>query len=458
MEIITSKVSVYEVELDLNHWDQIQSDQVPGFHSSLKTTIPTLSRHKCMSGKSGGFLLEVLNGTNFAHVIEHVILEMIHLADPEKQTYTGWTRKKEDNSYVVHYQAPDFLTGRLAAILGVDLVKRLINAEKVDTERYIELLKQPLHYFVQDDALFEPVSVIQEIEDAFDRGLLAMGRQLTDDQTSRISSSLNRLQKHLPLIIELWEKSFLEYAGEFGKAILNKIELINIDKFMDLLTERDFERFFRGIKNLSHFLNSYHIPQNFVVHSIWLYKNHLLNFIIEENEGQKDRLHQAVLTFDAFFQLILQNISDGYFIRVPEENMNFLRELREFREIKRKKGCILVIDDDDMTRRALRDILEYQGYQVVLAESGSQALNILNRHTNDITLITLDLVMPEMDGRKVYQGIQKITPDIGVLVTSGLPPDLETRSFFTGNRVDFIRKPFRIEELLEKIEALWNGK
>jgi len=162
MEIITSKVSVYEIELDLKQWDKIQTNQVPGFQNALSNAITSLKEHKCMTGQMGGFLSELRKGTNFAHVIEHVILELIHLADPEKQVYTGWTRKKDGQTYIIHYNAPDFLTGRLAAILSVDLIKRLIKGEQVGLNYYIDLLKRPLNYFTQDDRLSATLSGFAE--------------------------------------------------------------------------------------------------------------------------------------------------------------------------------------------------------------------------------------------------------------------------------------------------------
>lgn len=456
MEIITSKVSVYEIELNLNKWDRLNSKEVPEFYGALKTTIHSLALHKCMNGKIGGFLSEVRKGTNFAHVIEHVILELIHLADPAKEIYSGWTRKKEANTYIIHYRAPDFLTGRLAAMLGVDVVKRIINGEPVDINRYVDLLRQPLNYFIQDTALSEPVSVIQELEDSFERNLVK-GFQLTDDQLSGVSIVLKRIRKHLKSVAELWEKTFLDYSGDFGKAIIDKIELINIDKFIDLLEAGDFQSVFRGMKNISQVIHSYRIPMNFVVYSIWLYKNNLMNFITEEYEGRKTQLYQIVQDFDAFFQMILQSVSDGFILREPVDNMNYFRELKEFREIRERKGCILVVDDDEMTRRALRDILEYQGYNVLLAENGPKALAMLGKRIHDISLITLDLVMPGMNGRQVYEKIKALNPNARILVTSGYPSDSQTRSFYSGKWVDFIQKPFRTEELLQKVQELLNS-
>ena len=106
-----------------------------------------------LEGATGGFILVTRKGTNFAHIIEHVILELLFLSNSDNQLFKGWTRKKATNTYVIHYSAPNFLSGRLAAILGVDLVKRLINEEKINIDYYLDLLKNPIKYFIEKDKI-----------------------------------------------------------------------------------------------------------------------------------------------------------------------------------------------------------------------------------------------------------------------------------------------------------------
>lgn len=462
MEIITSRVSVYEIELDLKKWDKTQTNQVPSFYNALSNAITSIKEHKCMSGLIGGFLVELRNGTNFAHVIEHVILELIHLADPEQKIYTGWTRKKSDQTYIIHYSAPDFLAGRLAAILGVDLVKRLINEERVDINYYIDLLKQPLKYFTQDNPLSasladlsEPISIIQEIDNVSESDEnLDSSVSMTDQQMSNVKSILTQIKKHLNFIVEVWRKSFLEYSGNFGRSIIDKIELINIEKFIDLLVSGDFQGFFRGVKGASQVIGAYRIPINFTVHSIWLYKNKLLNFLIEEFEDDKKFLHQVVNDFEVFYQVILQNVMEGFSTRATREGIENLGELKEFREIRERKGCILVVDDDEMSRRAFRDILEYQGHKTILAQDGAKALELLAEKDDEVSLIILDVFMPGMSGEEVYSRIKNIRPEAKVLISSGYPIDRETQGMFSQEPVSFIGKPFKVKDFLAKVQSL----
>lgn len=458
MEILTSRVSVYEIELDLKEWEYTRSDHVAGFYEALSNAVVSLKDHKCMPGYPGGFLSELRKGTNFAHVIEHVILEFIHLADPEKQVYTGWTRKRRDrDAYVIHYSAPDFLTGRLAAILAVDLVKRLLRSEEIDISSYIDTLRQPLQYFTQTAMPFvdlaEPSSIIQGLENT--ESLFSAPRpRLSEDQISNIRTVLIRIQKHLKYIVELWRQSFIEYSGNFGKAIIDKIELINMDKFMVLLVEGKFDSFFRGIRNISQIVGAYRIPINFVVHSLWLYKNRLLGHIIQEYEEDRESLYRTIKDFEDFFQVILGNVSEGFSRQGRLGGVRYLSELKEFKELRESKASILVVDDDEMVRRATRDLLEFHGYQTILAKDGKEALEVFPRTQDEISLAIIDLVMPGMTGMELYPKIRALKPSVKIMLLSGYPLDEESEDLFTRELLAFVRKPFEAEIFLSTIQLL----
>lgn len=462
MKIVTSRVSVYEVELDLKNWNPLDTGKIPQFHEQLLETFPSISRHKCMSGQEGGFLREVKEGTNFAHVIEHIIIELLHLAAPDKKFNTGWTREMSDRRFIIHYSAPDFLTGRLAAILGVQLVKKLISKEEVKLEYYLNLLKEPMHYFTLDNPnvlgpaeFAEPVSLLPEMDNRAVKIAAARSpKNLTNKQQQNIKSIIQHIARHLPFIYDAWRKSFLVYSGVFGRDIIDKIELINIDQFVPILTKADFEGFYRGIRNLSQVIYSYRIPMNFVVRSIWLYKNKVLKYIIEEYESDKPFLHQAINDFEDFFQIIYYQTELGLSNHRTFKDMDQLFELTEFRELREGKGIVLIVDDDEMARRASKDILEYHGYQTILAKDGLEGLEILIEKGNEIGLVILDLYMPKMNGLEVYSRMRSILPDIRTLVSSGYPIDDGMRRILERDKVAFLSKPFDVKKFLETIKKV----
>ncbi|MDD5711186.1 MAG: response regulator [Smithellaceae bacterium] len=465
-EIVKSSVSVYEIELDLSRWEYAHTGEAPRFSERLFRIIPLLKDQRCLTAKSGTLAAEVESGTSFAHVIEHVIIELIRLADPEKELHAGWTREKADRPvYVVHYTAPDFLTGRLAAILAVDLVKRVIREEEPVLSAYVELMKNPLQYFTQDDAISatftrtcEPLSVIREIRGG-PGGISAAKEEigLTDVQMEDIRTTLKGIRRHLPTINDAWRNAFLEYSGSFGRSIIDKVELINIDKFIDSLVLGHFHVFYRGVTRAAQLIGSYRIPPNFLTHSLWLYKNKLLNYFIEEYRYQKDKatLDRIIKDFEDFFRVILQRILLGYVQHSPVPDEQELAELTKFCEVSGKKGCILIVDDDEMIRITCLDILEYEGYRVILAKDGSQARDALARRKDEITLVILDLMLPGESGEEIFSQLRAVKPDLKVLVMTGYSHLLEGLQVILAHEgVDFIQKPFSAEGLLRKVRTV----
>ncbi|HAJ27319.1 MAG TPA: hypothetical protein DCG53_08790 [Syntrophus sp. (in: bacteria)] len=465
-EIVKSGVSVYEIELDLGEWPHALTHQIPGFYGRLRQAIPSLHDHKCMSGKAGGFCLEVSKGTNFAHVIEHVLIELILLADPGKSDYTGWTRELiPQRVYVVHYSAPDFLTGRLAAILAVDLVKRLVGGDKIDLNAYVDLLRHPLGYFTRENGiaaslnfLGEPASVIKDI-----RGLslhnrpVAEGILFSRTQEINISQAFKHIKRvYLDRIRQLWRASFVDYYGKFGQSIIDKIELLNPDKYIESLVAGRFDIFFRGVCNASQVIRSYDIPINFVIYAVWLYKYHILNILNDENKYIENKAIQDRLTKDleVFFQLMLHHILKGFLEEAPFSDDHAAPELKEFRELGGGKALILIIDDDEMILSTFSDILKYHGYEVLLAKTGAQGLSIVETMNGELSLVILDLHLPDMSGLDVYHGIAKMNHGIKILITTGYSTQSVLAEIMSHDFVDFLSKPFQVELLMQKIRSL----
>jgi two-component system nitrogen regulation response regulator NtrX len=107
---------------------------------------------------------------------------------------------------------------------------------------------------------------------------------------------------------------------------------------------------------------------------------------------------------------------------------------------------ILVIDDERSIRNTLKDILEFEKYQVELAEDGFKALELLK--TSDFDVILCDIKMPGMDGIEVLHKLEEIKPDIPVVMISGHGNiDTAVESIKKG-AFDFIEKPLDLNRLL----------
>lgn len=110
---------------------------------------------------------------------------------------------------------------------------------------------------------------------------------------------------------------------------------------------------------------------------------------------------------------------------------------------------ILVVEDDDLIRRAIEMVLQWEGYRVDCAANGQEALDYL-RAGNRPALIVLDVMMPVLDGEQFRQQ-QMNDPalaEIPVIVVSA------ATFAATVNAVRHIRKPFEVQELLEAIHQI----
>jgi DNA-binding response OmpR family regulator len=119
-----------------------------------------------------------------------------------------------------------------------------------------------------------------------------------------------------------------------------------------------------------------------------------------------------------------------------------------------KGACVLLVDDEDALRRVMRDLLARDGYDVVEARTGAEALDQVDRHAPDI--IVLDLNLPGMDGYSVLSEIRSrpATQRIPIIVlTAKGDEDNEVRVFELGAD-DFLSKPFRAKALSKRLEVV----
>ncbi|WP_339935011.1 response regulator transcription factor [Vreelandella glaciei] len=114
-------------------------------------------------------------------------------------------------------------------------------------------------------------------------------------------------------------------------------------------------------------------------------------------------------------------------------------------------GRILIVDDEQQIRRFLRISLASQGYGVLEAENGEQALAAVYTQSPDVVL--LDLGLPDMDGHEVLQGIREHSA-VPVIVVSVRDREEEKVLSLDNGANDYVTKPFGIQELLARIRAV----
>jgi two-component system, cell cycle sensor histidine kinase and response regulator CckA len=109
---------------------------------------------------------------------------------------------------------------------------------------------------------------------------------------------------------------------------------------------------------------------------------------------------------------------------------------------------ILLVDDEELVRDLGTRILTKSGYTVLPAANGVEALEVFKRESSRISLVILDLIMPEMDGAACLKALLQIDPRLRVLVASGYSADASVRETLEMGAKGFVNKPFRVKRLL----------
>jgi PAS domain S-box-containing protein len=115
---------------------------------------------------------------------------------------------------------------------------------------------------------------------------------------------------------------------------------------------------------------------------------------------------------------------------------------------------ILVAEDDPSVRRLTRNVLEKFGYTVIEAVDGEDAVRKFRENTNAIQLVVLDVVMPRMNGKQVYDEITRIRPGIRVLFSSGYTAEIINQKGALEEGIQLISKPVDPRTLLSKVREV----
>jgi CheY-like chemotaxis protein len=118
------------------------------------------------------------------------------------------------------------------------------------------------------------------------------------------------------------------------------------------------------------------------------------------------------------------------------------------------KKTILWVDDEEIALEVWSQMLQKLGYSVLQARCGYEALEIFKKRKNKISLVILDMRMPGMNGCEVYDRLKKIQPQVKIILVSGYIEQYVLDEFSKRNFNGYIEKPFKLEELSEKIEEV----
>jgi DNA-binding NtrC family response regulator len=114
------------------------------------------------------------------------------------------------------------------------------------------------------------------------------------------------------------------------------------------------------------------------------------------------------------------------------------------------KPSVLIVDDDEVMRETISDVLRKRGYEVALASSGGGALSAIKK--NIIDLVLLDMKLPDIDGIEVLKKIKEFDTEILVIMMTAYSDVQTAVSAMKSGAYHYINKPFELEELRLLIE------
>ncbi len=116
-------------------------------------------------------------------------------------------------------------------------------------------------------------------------------------------------------------------------------------------------------------------------------------------------------------------------------------------------GHILVVDDDEAILRLMQAFLEDAGFEVTTVLGGQAGIDAIHGSPQRFDAVILDLVMPEVDGARVFEAIRRVRTDLPVILVSGYAADAARGLLAEGSGASFLHKPFEPEDLVERLRA-----
>jgi len=144
----------------------------------------------------------------------------------------------------------------------------------------------------------------------------------------------------------------------------------------------------------------------------------------------------------------------AFTLYLPASDKKVLEEKPPESHTLRGSEVVLLVDDEPTILAVSKAMLEFLGYTVHEATSGQEAIAFYRKKKNDIGLVILDMIMPELSGGETFDRIRELNPEAKVMLSSGYSLDGQAQSIMDRGCGGFIQKPFNIEGLSRKIREV----
>ena len=127
-------------------------------------------------------------------------------------------------------------------------------------------------------------------------------------------------------------------------------------------------------------------------------------------------------------------------------------------EIAQSNETILLVEDEEMLLDLVKTVLEEQGFHVLAAKDGEEALDVYTHHKDEIAVVVSDMGLPKLGGWEILHKMKEINPDAKVILASGYSdPKIKSQMLKQGAK-DYVSKPYDTDEITRKIREVIEGK
>jgi len=149
-----------------------------------------------------------------------------------------------------------------------------------------------------------------------------------------------------------------------------------------------------------------------------------------------------------------EGVGSTFAVYLPSTQENITQSRAADGEVVLGQGTVLVVDDDQAVLEACASILSHLRYNPVCASTGDEAIEVFRNRADEIDMVILDMILPDIGGGDVYDALRTIDPDAIVLLSSGYSLDGQAERILERGCNDFIQKPFTVEQLSQKMGAV----
>jgi CheY-like chemotaxis protein len=140
-----------------------------------------------------------------------------------------------------------------------------------------------------------------------------------------------------------------------------------------------------------------------------------------------------------------------------EEQSETINETASIEAKPEGRETILVVEDDEIVRNLAVEVLETLGYPTLSAGDPDQAQAICRSYEAPIHLLLTDVVLPQMDGRSLYNALLATRPEMKVLYVSGYTENFIVHHGVLDQGVQFLAKPFTVDTLAKRVRHILDG-